>query len=153
MLRPYDDNFFMQEAIKLAELAGNEGEIPVGAIIVSGNRIIGKGYNQTEKLNDSTAHAEMIAITAAFQFLGAKYLQDCTMYVSLEPCPMCAGALHWSQIDKIVYGASDERKGYTLYKGKNSTSLLHPSTEVKRGLMAEECGKLIKDFFRDIREG
>ena len=91
MLRPYDDNFFMREAIKLAELAGNEGEIPVGAIIVSGNRIIGKGYNQTEKLNDSTAHAEMIAITAAFQFLGAKYLQDCTMYVSLEPCPMCAG--------------------------------------------------------------
>jgi len=153
VLRPYDDNFFMLEAIKLAELAGNEGEIPVGAIIVSGNRIIGKGYNQTEKLNDSTAHAEMIAITAAFQFLGAKYLQDCTMYVSLEPCPMCAGALHWSQIDKIVYGASDERKGYTLYKGKNSTSLLHPSTKVTRGLMAEECGKLIKDFFRDIRDG
>ena len=118
----FNETYFMKEALLLAEKAKSEGEIPVGAVIVAGNRMIGKGYNQTEKLNDATAHAEMIALTSAFQFMGAKYLTECTLYVTLEPCPMCAGALHWSKIKKIVFGASDPVRGHSLYSDKKGKS-------------------------------
>ena len=146
-----DDEFFMREAIKLARQAADEGEIPVGAIIVGASQVIGKGYNQTEKLNDSTAHAEMIALTSAFQYMGAKYLTDCTLYVTLEPCPMCAGALNWSQIQKIVFGTPDPKKGYSVFKNSKGKNLLHPSTSVVRGVMQNECKSLVDDFFKRIR--
>jgi len=143
----FSDEYFMNMAFKEAEQAYHEGEIPIGAVIVCNNKIIGKGHNLTEKLNDVTAHAEMQAITAAANFLGSKYLVDCTMYVTLEPCTMCAGALYWSQISKLVYGASDFKRGYTKHK-----IALHPTTEVVSGIFSEESEKLLKKFFKELRE-
>jgi tRNA(adenine34) deaminase len=138
---------YMRMALKEAQRAYDDNEVPVGAIIVADGRIIARGYNLTERLNDPTAHAEMQAITSGTEFLGGKYLRDCTLYVTLEPCPMCAGALYWSQITRIVYGASDEKRGYSLISSK----LLHPKTEVIGGILADECGKLMTDFFKKLR--
>ena len=129
--------------MKEAEMAAYEDEVPIGAVVVCRGRIIGKGHNMTEKLHDATAHAEMIAITAAAEAVGGKYLNDCTLYVTVEPCPMCAGALNWSQIGRIVYGAPDPKRGYSLF----SPSLLHPKTEVIGGVLEQECGVLVRDFF------
>jgi len=141
------DQYFMSEALRLAAIAFEEGEIPVGAVVVAGERIIGKGYNQTEKLNDVTAHAEMIAITAAADHLGGKYLQDCTLYVTLEPCVMCAGALYWTQMKRVVYGASDEKRGFS----KLGTNILHPKTQLINGILADEAQDLLLKFFRRLR--
>lgn len=142
-----EEERYMTEALKEAHSALDEGEIPIGAVVVGGGRIIGKGHNMTERLHDPTAHAEMIAITAATEAMGGKYLTDCTLYVTVEPCPMCAAALAWAQVGKIVYGAIDPRKGYTLY----SPSLLHPRTQVEAGVLADECGTLLTDFFASKR--
>lgn len=139
---------FMAEAMKEARKAYEDGEIPVGAVVVCENRIIGRGYNQTERLKDVTAHAEMIATTAASNYLGAKYLNDCTLYVTLEPCVMCAGAIAWAQFGQLVFGASDDKKGYL----KLEKPLLHPKTEVIRGVLAEESKALLLDFFHKLRE-
>jgi tRNA(adenine34) deaminase len=144
----YTDDFFMREALKEAKKALEIGEVPVGAVAVVQNRIIARAHNQTEKLTDATAHAEMIAVTAAANYLGSKYLTECTLYVTLEPCVMCAGALHWAQVNRLVYGASDIQRGYSLV----STPLLHPKTEVINGLLGEECTALINTFFKQIRE-
>lgn len=144
----YTDEFFMRESLKESRKAFEIGEIPVGAVIVVKNRIIARAHNQTEKLTDATAHAEMIAVTAAANYLGSKYLTECTMYVTLEPCVMCAGALHWVQLQKLVFGASDVQRGYSLI----NASLLHPKTEVVRGIMADESKSLIDAFFRQIRQ-
>ena len=141
------DEKFMREALAEAKAAALEEEIPIGAVIVCKGRIIGKGHNMVERLHDATAHAEMIAITAATEALGGKYLQDCTLYVTVEPCPMCAAALNWSQISRIVYAAPDPRRGYSLF----SPSLLHPRTEVTPGILAEECGALVSDYFKSKR--
>ena len=138
----------MNEALREASAAAEEDEVPVGAVIVCNGRIIAKGHNMTERLNDPTAHAEMIAITAATEALGGKYLSGCTLYVTVEPCPMCAGALAWSQISRIVYGASDPKRGCSLF----SPSLLHPKTEVCSGILADECGSMVSDFFRNKRQ-
>lgn len=138
---------FMREALREALAAAVEGEVPVGAVIVWKSRIIGKGHNMTERLKDATAHAEMIAVTSATEAMGGKYLNDCTLYVTVEPCPMCAGALAWSQIGKIVYGAADPRRGYSLF----SPSLLHPRTEVVSGILEEECRAAVKTFFESKR--
>lgn len=142
------DERFMREAFKLAIQAREEGEIPVGAVVVADNQIIAKGYNQTEKLNDPTAHAEMIAITAACNFLGTKYLTDCSLFVTLEPCGMCAGGLYWAQLKRLVYGAKDEQRGYA----KINPRMIHPKTLVRQGVMAEESASLILDFFANIRK-
>jgi tRNA(adenine34) deaminase len=147
MTSDFLDNYFMAEALRMAQQAYDEGEIPVGAIVVIGERIIGKGYNQTERLNDVTAHAEMLAITAASEYLGGKYLQDCTLYVTLEPCVMCAGALYWTQMKRVVFGASDEKRGYSRV-GKN---IMHPKTQLKTGILAEDCQALLLKFFRSLR--
>jgi len=141
------DDFYMKQAIKLAERAFEEDEIPVGALIVCENQIIGKGYNQTERLTDVTAHAEMLALTAAFSAMNSKYLKECTLYVTLEPCVMCAGALYWSQISRIVFGAYDEKRGYQRLK----TNILHPKTEVIGGILAEEPEALMRNFFQAKR--
>ena len=141
------DEYFMQIALREAEEAFEEGEIPVGAVIVLGDKIIAKAHNLTQTLNDVTAHAEMQALTSAFHFLGAKYLNDCTLYVTLEPCVMCAGALYWAQIGKMVYGAPDPKRGYTLV----NTSLLHPKTEVVKGVLEKECQNLLEVFFKKLR--
>jgi len=146
-LTVFSDEHFMKLALKEAQQALEQDEIPVGALIVCQNRIIAKGYNHTEKLTDVTAHAEMLAITAAQNFLTSKYLADCTLYVTLEPCVMCAGALHWTQIGRIVYGASDVQRGYSLL----TENVLHPKTTVTSGLLARECRELIDVFFRRIR--
>ena|ERR1044071_2078815 len=148
MIDLYTDDYFMREALKEAKIAFDEGEVPVGAVVVCKNRIIGRAHNQTERLTDSTAHAEMLAVTAASNYLGSKYLNECTLYVTLEPCVMCAGALHWVQLMKLVYGADDVQRGYTLV----STPLLHPRTEVVKGISKQECQTLVNDFFRRIRE-
>ncbi len=148
LLKPYPDSFFMKEALKEAQKALEIGEVPVGAVVVCNNKIIGRGHNQTEKLTDATAHAEMLAITAAANFLGSKYLTDCTLYVTLEPCVMCAGALHWVQLGKLVFGASDVQRGYSLIP----SPLLHPKTTVANGLNASESKTLINTFFKNIRE-
>lgn len=137
----------MKKAFALAEQAFDENEVPVGAVVVCKNQVIATGYNQTERLTDVTAHAEMIAITAAQEYLGAKYLTDCTLYVTLEPCVMCAGALHWSQISKVVYGASDVKRGYA----RLAENVLHPKTEVVNGIMAKECSEIVKRFFKKLR--
>lgn len=137
------DEKYMREALAEARAAAAEDEIPIGAVIVCNGRIIGKGHNMVERLHDATAHAEMIAITAATEAIGGKYLQDCTLYVTVEPCPMCAAALNWSQISRIVYGAPDPRRGFSLY----SPTLLHPKTEVTGGVLADECGTLVSDYF------
>ena len=137
----------MREALAEAKAALAEEEIPIGAVVVCKGRIIGKGHNMVERLHDATAHAEMIAITAATEALGGKYLQDCTLYVTVEPCPMCAAALNWSQVSRIVYGAPDPRRGYSLF----SPSLLHPRTEVTPGILSEECGALVRDYLKSKR--
>ena len=141
------DEKFMREALREARLAADAGEIPIGAVVVWKGRIIGRGHNQTEQLHDTTAHAEMLAITSATETMGGKYLTDCTLYVTVEPCPMCAGALAWAQMGRIVYGAPDQRRGYSLF----SPSLLHPRTEAVGGILQEECVQLMLDFFRDKR--
>lgn len=142
----FSDEYFMKEAFKEAQKAQEKDEIPVGAIIVCKDRIVARSHNLTETLNDVTAHAEMQAITAAENSLGGKYLHDCTMYVTLEPCTMCAGALYWSQISKLVFAASDKKRGYSL-----NDNILHPKTEVISGVMKDECGKIISDFFKSKR--
>ena len=147
-LTVFSDEYFMQQAYKLAVEAGEMGEIPVGAVIVSKNRIIGKGHNQTEKLHDVTAHAEILAITAAQNYLGAKYLQECRMFVTLEPCIMCAGALFWAQIQEVNFGASDVKRGFTNL----DKPILHPKTKLRSGLMKEECSELVSQFFKRIRD-
>lgn len=146
MITPYDDTYFMRKAIDEAQRAFDLDEVPVGAIIVADNQIIAKGHNLTEQLNDVTAHAEMQSITSAAEHLGGKYLKKCTLYVTLEPCVMCAGALNWSQISRIVYGAKDERRGALRYE-----NIFHPTTEILGGILAEECGKLMKSFFKNKR--
>ncbi|NJN28140.1 MAG: nucleoside deaminase [Cyclobacteriaceae bacterium] len=146
-LSVYSPERFMLEAYKQAQLAFEKGEIPIGAVVVANNRIIARAHNQVELLNDATAHAEMLAITAAAEYLGNKYLKDCTMYVTLEPCVMCAGALHWAQIGTIYYGASDLKRGFTMI----SNNLLHPKTKVNTGIMAEECQALLEGFFTKLR--
>jgi tRNA(adenine34) deaminase len=138
---------YMRAALREAEIARSEDEVPIGAVIVCKGRIIAKGHNMTERLNDPTAHAEMIAITAATESLGGKYLNECTLYVTVEPCPMCAGALAWSQIGKVVYGASDPKRGFSKF----SPSLMHPKTEVVSGVLAEECSTIVTDFFKNKR--
>ncbi|MFN4233168.1 MAG: nucleoside deaminase [Bacteroidia bacterium] len=146
-LSVFSDEHFMREALKEAQKAFNLDEVPVGAVIVSNNRIIARSHNLTETLKDVTAHAEMQAITAAANFLGGKYLEDCKLYVTLEPCIMCAGALYWSQISEVIYGAADEKRGCNT-AGKN---LFHPKTIIRGGILAEECSSLMKDFFKKKR--
>jgi len=146
MINPFDDIYFMKKALQEAETAFDKGEIPVGAISVVEDRIIARTHNLTELLNDVTAHAEMQAITSAANFIGGKYLNNCTLYVTLEPCQMCAGALYWSQISKIVYAASDERRGF-----KTLGTKLHPKTKVVSGILAEEASALMKRFFIEKR--
>jgi tRNA(adenine34) deaminase len=147
MISPYNDEYFMKQAFLEAEKAYDLDEIPVGAVIVANNQIIARAHNLTERLHDVTAHAEVQAITAASEYLGAKYLTNCTMYVTLEPCVMCAGALYWSQIDKVFFAARDEKRGASRIK----EGLYHPRTVVMNGIMAEECGKLMTDFFKAKR--
>jgi tRNA(adenine34) deaminase len=147
MENPFNDEYFMKKALQEAELAFEKGEIPVGALIVIDNKIIARTHNLTELLNDVTAHAEMQAITSAANFLGGKYLTGCTLYVTLEPCQMCAGALYWSQISKIVFGASDEHRGF-----EKMGTQLHPKTTVVRGVLAEEASELMKRFFAGKRK-
>ena len=142
------DEKFMREALREAGYAADKDEVPVGAVVVCRGRIISRGHNMTESLHDPTAHAEMIAITAATEAMGGKYLNDCTMYVTVEPCPMCAGALAWSQIGRVVYGAADPKRGFSLY----SPSLMHPKTEVTAGVLADECGETVSAFFREKRK-
>jgi tRNA(adenine34) deaminase len=144
----YTDEYFMREALKEAQKALEIGEVPVGAVVVCMNRIIARAHNQTEKLTDATAHAEMLAVTAASNHLGSKYLNECTLFVTLEPCVMCAGALHWVQLQKLVFGASDVQRGFTLV----NSPLLHPRTEVVRGVKADESKKLIDSFFKELRK-
>lgn len=147
MLEIYDDAYFMRQAIQEAREAAERDEVPVGAVVVTQKRIIARGHNQTELLKDVTAHAEVIAVTAAADFLGGKYIPDCTLYVTLEPCVMCAGAIAWAQLGRLVYGASDDKRGFMRY-GK---SILHPKTKVEFGILHEECEQLLKDFFRGKR--
>jgi tRNA(adenine34) deaminase len=143
----FTDEYFMREALKEARKALEQDEVPVGAVIVCQDRIIGRGHNLTERLVDVTAHAEMQAFTAASNYLGAKYLDECTLYVTLEPCVMCAGAAFWTQIGRVVYGAADEKRGYT----KTSASILHPRTTVVPGILEKECATLLTDFFKSKR--
>lgn len=138
---------YMKEALKEAALAASQGEVPIGGVIVSGGKILARGHNLTEMLHDPTAHAEMQLITMATEYMGGKYLSNCTLYVTVEPCPMCAAALNWAQLGKLVYGASDPKRGYTLF----APSLLHPKTEVVAGVMEKECGELVTDFFKNKR--
>lgn len=142
-----DDKYYMKQALVEARKAFDRGEVPVGAVIVCQNRVIARSHNLTEALNDVTAHAEMQAITAASDYLGGKYLTDCTLYVTVEPCVMCAGAIAWAQMGKLVYGAGDEKKGYS----RLAPTALHPKTVVERGLMEEECASIMKEFFKKRR--
>jgi tRNA(adenine34) deaminase len=141
------DEYYMREALREARAAAAEDEVPIGAVIVSDDRVIARAHNQTERLHDVTAHAEMLAFTAAEEHLGAKYLQECTLYVTVEPCPMCAGAAGWTQVGRIVYGATDPKRGYSLLTGP----VLHPRTEVTGGVLADECEQLMRDFFKNKR--
>ena len=147
-LQIHSDEYYMKQALNEAEVALEEKEIPVGAVIVCENRIIAKAHNQTERLQDITAHAEMLAITAAQNYLGSKYLDECTLFVTLEPCNMCGGALYWSQIKKVVFAASDEKRGFS----KTSKKILHPKTQCESGLMASHAEILIEEFFKKMRE-
>lgn len=147
MENPFTDEYFMKKALQEAELAFEKGEIPVGAVIVVDNKIIARTHNLIEMLTDVTAHAEMQAITSAANFIGGKYLKGCTLYVTLEPCQMCAGALYWSQISKIVFGASDEQRGFRKLGGQ-----LHPKTQVFYGVLAKECSDIMLRFFADKRK-
>lgn len=146
MINPFDDNYFMKRALQEAEMAFDKGEVPIGAVIVIENQIIARAHNLTETLNDVTAHAEMQAITSAANYLGGKYLTNCTLYVTLEPCQMCAGALFWSQIPKIIFGASDPKRGCIVLDTK-----LHPKTKMLGGIMEAEASQLINRFFREKR--
>lgn len=146
-MKKQNDEYYMRKALDEAQKAFERDEVPVGAVVVCGDRIVARGHNLTETLNDVTAHAEMQAVTAAANFLGAKYLNDCTLYVTLEPCVMCSGALGWSQISKIVYAASDEKRGYTRF----APDALHPKTKVLNGLLEAEASALLKEFFRKKR--
>ncbi len=146
-MNPFPDEYFMRQALIEAREAAAEGEVPVGAVIVCNNRIIARAHNQTERLNDPTAHAEMLAITSAVGVLGAKYLTGCTLYVTVEPCIMCAGAIGWSQLSRVVYGAGDEKRGYSVF----ASHAFHPKTEVKSGVMENECADEMISFFRDRR--
>lgn len=147
MINPPDDEYYMKQALLEAQAAADEGEVPVGAVVVCKSRIIARGHNQTERLNDPTAHAEMLAITAATNVLGAKYLADCTLYVTVEPCVMCAGAIGWAQVGSIVYGASDDKRGFTRFAPK----AMHAKAVIKSGVMEDECAELMIDFFRKRR--
>ncbi len=142
-----NDSFFMFQALQEAYAAFDDDEIPVGAVVVCQNRIIARAHNQTERLRDVSAHAEILAMTAACQYLGNKYLDQCTLYVTLEPCPMCAGALAWSQLGAIVFGASDAKRGFSRFE----PSLLHPKTTIRTGVLADECAALMQDFFKRKR--
>ncbi|WP_159950084.1 nucleoside deaminase [Polaribacter septentrionalilitoris] len=146
MIQPFDDTYFMRKALQEAQIAFDKGEVPVGAIIVHNDKIIARAHNLTETLNDVTAHAEMQAFTAAADFLGGKYLKDCVLYVTLEPCQMCAGASYWAQLDKIVYGASEPDRGFV-----NLKTTLHPKTKVISGILENECSQLLKRFFIEKR--
>lgn len=139
---------YMAEALKEAANAAAEDEVPIGAVVVCNGRIVGRGHNMTERLKDPSAHAEMIAITAATEALGGKYLDSCSLYVTVEPCPMCAGAMNWAQLGELVYGASDPKRGYTRF----TPSLLHPKTKVQAGVLAEECGQMVSEFFKNKRK-
>lgn len=143
----FDDTYFMKQALSEAKQAYEKDEVPIGAVVVCNDRIIARAHNLTETLNDVTAHAEMQAITAAANVLGGKYLDECTLYVTIEPCPMCAGALGWAQLQRVVYGAADKKRGYTQF----STQVLHPKTVVAHGILADECGELMKSFFEKKR--
>ena len=147
-INPFNDNYFMKEALKQAQKAYDKQEVPVGAVIVCENQIIARAHNFTEALNDVTAHAEMQAFTSAADYLGGKYLNKCTLYVTLEPCVMCAGASFWTQIKKIVFGATDEKKGFS----KLTEQITHPKTEIESGVLQEECAKLLSDFFKSKRQ-
>ena len=147
-MEAFSDAYFMKHALREAQEAYNAGEVPVGAVVVSQNQIIARGHNSVELLRDVTAHAEIIAITAAMQFLDSKYLPECTLYVTLEPCPMCAGALKWSQIQRVVYGAGDDKSGFMKF-GKD---MLHAKTKLEFGIMHDECATLMKQFFAERRE-
>lgn len=149
-----DHEYFMKQALREAKNAYAEGEVPVGAVVVINNKIIARGYNQVEKLNDPTAHAEIIALTSAFNFLGSKYLPDAILYVTVEPCLMCAGALYWSKIGSIVYGASDQKNGYRRSVSQEATGNppFHPKTTLIKGVLEEECALLMKAFFQERRE-
>lgn len=143
-----NDEFFMNEALKEAKTAYEKGEIPIGAVVVSNNQIIARAHNMTETLNDVTAHAEMLAFTSAANYLGSKYLRECTLYVTIEPCTMCAGASYWTQIGKIVYGADDEKRGFA----KQNARILHPKTELVKGILKDKCIDLMTQFFRSKRD-
>ena len=142
-----EDIIYMKQALAEAKAAAAEGEVPIGAVIACNGRIIARGHNMTERLNDATAHAEMIAITAATEALGGKYLQDCTLYVTVEPCPMCAAATCWAQLGRLVYGAPDPKRGYSLF----SPSLLHPRTQITSNILEEDCSALVLEFFKNKR--
>lgn len=147
MIEPFDDNYFMKQALVEARHAAEEGEVPVGAVVVCNGRIIARAHNQTERLQDPTAHAEMLAITAATSVMGAKYLPQCSLYVTVEPCIMCGGAIGWAHLGTIVFGTSDEKRGYAAYAPKS----FHPKAVVRSGVMEEECRRLMTDFFRAKR--
>ena len=147
MIQPFDDTYFMRQALSEARLAAEEGEVPVGAVITCQGRIIARAHNQTERLHDVTAHAELLAITAATEALGAKYLTDCTLYVTVEPCIMCAGAIGWAQVGTIVYGAADEKRGYSRF----APQAFHPKAKVKRGILEAECADEMRRFFQSRR--
>jgi tRNA(adenine34) deaminase len=144
----FNDTYFMKMAFREAEIALEKDEIPVGAVVVLNNMVIGRGHNLTQTLQDVTAHAEMQAITAATNYIGAKYLNDCTLYVTLEPCVMCAGAIGWAQLGKLVYGATDQKKGFSTIKH----NILHPKTLVSGGIMEEECSQILTEFFNTKRK-
>lgn len=143
----HSDEAFMKEALKQAQYAFEENEVPVGAVVVCENKIISRAYNQVERLNDVTAHAEILAITAAENYLGTKYLAGCKLYVTLEPCTMCAGATYWAQLDEIIYGASDEKRGFS----QMAPSAMHPKAKIKQGILAQECSDLVTEFFKQMR--
>lgn len=142
-----EDEYYMQQALREAKAAYDEGEIPIGAVIVCNGQIIARGHNNTERLHDVTAHAEMVAFTSASEALGSKYLPECTLYITVEPCPMCAGAAGWTQIGRIVYGASDSKRGFE----RIGRAMLHPKTQVEKGVLEEECSELMKKFFKELR--
>jgi len=146
-INPFSDTYFMTEALKEARKGMQLNEVPVGAIVVCNNQIIARAHNYTERLNDVTAHAEMQAFTSASDYLGGKYLNECTLYVTLEPCVMCGGASFWTQIKRIVYGASDEKRGFSNI----TNSVLHPKTEITKGLLEKKCGKILQEFFHNKR--
>lgn len=144
----FNDEYFMKEAVNEAKKALKKDEVPIGAVIVSNNKIIARGHNMVETLKDSTAHAEILAFTSASEYMGGKFLEDCTLYVTLEPCVMCAGASYWNRITNIVYGCKDEKRGYSTF----AKNILHPKTTIKGGVLKDECSELLKDFFKKKRE-